>query len=510
MDELLLGIDVGTSGLKALLINTKGSVIASATSEYRTMSPKYLWSEQNPEDWWSACCDSIWEVLTKSNSTVEQVCGIGLTGQMHGLVLLNADGEVLRPCILWNDQRTALQCERINKKIGHEKLLQITGNPVLAGFTAPKILWVREEEPEIYTQIKHILLPKDYIRYRLSGEFATDLSDASGTSLLDVGCRTWAEEIIQNLGLSKEWLPTLYESIEMTGKVSSKAAESTGLLPGIPIFAGAGDQAAGAVGCGAVEPGVISVVLGTSGVIFAPSGRWSYEKEGRLHAFCHAVPGTWHFMGVTLSAAGSLRWYRDIFCHPEIEEAHRKRTDVYDLILKKAMNVPAGSDGLLFLPYISGERTPWPDPYARGVFFGITGRHTKDHFTRAILEGVAYSLKDCLELLKYVNLPIEEIRVTGGGSKSHLWRQILSNVFNTEIKTVSSADSAPYGAALLAGVGCGIFKNVKEACNEAIKITSNIEPAKPDVKLYNSFYQIFRDMYPTLKRLFNQTSMILN
>lgn len=510
MDELLLGIDVGTSGLKALLINTKGSVIASATSEYSTMSPKYLWSEQNPEDWWSACCKSIQEVFTISNISPEQIQGVGLTGQMHGLVLLNEKGEVLRPCILWNDQRTNLQCERIKGKFGLEKLLQLTGNTVLPGFTLPKILWVREEEPEIYSQIKHILLPKDYIRYRLTGELATDVSDASGTSLMDVGNRCWSKEMIQELNLSADWLPTIYESTELTGKVTEGASEKTGLRSGTLIFAGAGDQAAGAVGCGAVEPGTISVVLGTSGVVFAPSVDWCFEPAGKLHAFCAAVPNTWHFMGVTLSAAGSLRWYRDTFYQSELKNALRQKKDVYKIILEPAERLSAGSDGLLFLPYLSGERTPWQDPYARGVFFGITGRHTKAHFTRAILEGVAYSLKDCLELVKNINLPIEEIRVTGGGSKSNLWRQILSNVFNTDIKTVSSADGAPYGAALLAGVGCGIFKNVKDACNEAIKITSSIEPEKRVVEVYNFYYKIFRDLYPKLKNHFNQISLILN
>ncbi|MBN2600759.1 MAG: xylulokinase [Candidatus Marinimicrobia bacterium] len=510
MKDLFLGLDVGTTGAKAILINSAGKVLTSATSAYSVNVPAPLWSEQNPEDWWTASCQSCQQVLKAAGIAPDDIAGIGLTGQMHGLVLLGKAGNVLRPCIMWNDQRTMPQCEQITCDLGYHRLLRLTGNAILPGFTASKILWVKENEPEIYVKIAHILLPKDYVRYRLTGEFATDLSDASGMSLLDVGNRCWSAAMIRYLQLSPEWLPQLYESPVITGTVSKKAALSSGLKEATPVIAGGGDQAAGAVGCGAVRPGILSVVLGTSGVVFAPVLDWRYEPEGKLHAFCHATPGVWHFMGVTLSAAGSLRWYRDAFCQSEMREAQKQKKDVYDRILKPLSDIPAGSNGLLFLPYLTGERTPWPDPHARGVFFGITNRHNKPHFTRAVLEGVAYSLNDCLQLIKQANLPIEQIRVTGGGSKSVLWRQILANVFNTEIVTVSSADGAPYGAALLAGVGCGLYKSVEEACDETIKLTTRITPQKQISELYDSYYQIYRNLYPALKKQFEQSSLLLS
>jgi len=508
MGEFLLGLDVGTTGAKALVINSLGSVIASSTTEYPTMSPAPLWSEQDPEDWWRASCQSFQKVLAIAKIAPDKIRGIGLTGQMHGLVLLDKSGKVLRPCIMWNDQRTMPQCEQMTCDIGFERLLELTGNAMLPGFTAPKILWVKENEPEVFGIIAHILLPKDYIRFRLTGEFATDMSDASGMSLLDVGNRRWSSELIQYLQLSLDWLPQLYESPEITGTISQMASATTGLKVGTPVVAGSGDQAAGAVGCGAVQPGILSVVLGTSGVVFAHAPKWCYEKEGKLHAFCHAVPGAWHFMGVTLSAAGSLRWYRDTFCQEEIATAARNNEDEYKLMTKPAKKVAFGSDGLLFLPYLSGERTPYPDPEARGVFFGMTNRHSKAHFTRAVLEGVAFSLRDCLGLIQENQIPIEQIRVTGGGSKSALWCDILANILNKDLVTVSSADGAPYGAALLAGVGTGFFPDVVTACNRTIKIMSRSTPQREISRLYDDYYGVYQQLYPALKNSYKKVSLI--
>ncbi|OGU74244.1 MAG: xylulokinase [Ignavibacteria bacterium RBG_16_34_14] len=501
-----LGLDIGTTGAKAILINSSGEVISSATSEYLMYNPKPLWSEQNPEDWWKATQNSIKDIFKKSGIKNSEVKGMGLTGQMHGLVLLDKDGEVLRPCIMWNDQRTIKECEEITSLFGFDNLLRITGNPVLPGFTAPKILWVKKNETQVYKKIEHILLPKDYIRFCLTGEFATDVSDASGTSLLNVGKRNWADEILSVLDIQKAWMPEVYESIEITGKIKKSAAEKTGLNYETPIVAGGGDQAAGGIGTGTVKDGITSVVLGTSGVVFSHTNNLTIEPEGKLHAFCHAVPGAWHVMGVTLSAAGSLKWYKEIFGETEKQIAAEKNINVYDLLTKLAGEIPAGSEGLIFLPYLTGERTPYPDPDAKGTFTGITIRHNKKHFIRSILEGVAYSLKDCLELNKRLGLGISEIRISGGGAKSKLWRQILTNVFNTEIVTLITTEGAPYGAALLAAVGTGEYSSVEEVCEKTIKISESTKPAADNVKLYEEYYDIYKNLYQSLKGSFNKIS----
>ncbi len=498
----MIGVDIGTSGTKALLIDDAGTVIAASTSEYPLFMPQPLWSEQNPEDWWKATRSSIRAILERSHISPKEIVAIGLTGQMHGLVTLDRQGKVIRPCIMWNDQRTALECEEITSRLGFAHLLALTANPVLPGFTAPKILWMKKNEPTLYNRIEHILLPKDFIRYKLTGDFATDVSDASGMSLLDVKARRWSQEMLDLLGIPLRWLPKVYESVEVTGKLSPEAASLTGLCPGTPVVAGGGDQAAGAVGSGIVKPGIVSVTLGTSGVVFAHADRLSVEKEGKLHAFCHAVPGAWHVMGVTLAAGGSLRWLRDTLGTEEKESARIKGVDPYDILLEHASQVPAGSEGLYFLPYLSGERTPYPDPLARGAFIGLTTRHTKAHMVRSVLEGVAFSLRDCLELIKNMGFPVQCVVASGGGARSPLWRQILADAFATELITVTSTEGAPYGAALLAGVGAGIFSDVQSACARAISPSIRVAPAPANVLRYAEYYRVYRTLYPTLKPVF--------
>lgn len=504
----LLGIDVGTTGSKAVLIDTEGVVRASATTEYPMYTPKPLWSEQNPSDWWSATITSIRRVLSEGDAA-SQVAGVGLTGQMHGLVLLDAAGEVLRPCIMWNDQRTAPQCAAITEQVGAENVLRLTGNPVLPGFTAPKLVWVRENEPEVYARIAKVLLPKDYVRYRLTGGFFSEVSDASGTSLFDVGNRRWSDEMLRALDVPREWLPEVTESPVASARVSAEAARETGLLEGTPVVGGGGDQAAQAVGTGIVAEGVVSATLGTSGVVFAASETYRVEPQGLLHAFCHAVPGQWHLMGVMLSAAGSFRWYRDTLGDVEKARAAETGRDAYDLLTEAAAGVAPGCEGLIFLPYLTGERTPYPDPNARGVFFGLTLRHGKAHLTRAVLEGVAYGLLDSLELMRALGLSIEQVRVSGGGARSALWRQILADVFNTPIVTVNVTEGAAYGAALLAGVGAGVYPSVAAACERAIRLTGETQPG-PAAAVYADYYPRYRALYPALKGEFAAIAQVVS
>jgi xylulokinase len=509
MTTYLLGIDVGTTGSKALLIDANGAVTASATTEYPMFTPQPLWSEQNPVDWWSATVTSIRQVLEQGGVKADQVAGVGLTGQMHGLVLLDAQSEVLRPCIMWNDQRTAPQCATITQKVGPDNVLRLTGNPVLPGFTAPKIAWVQEHEPDVYARAAKVLLPKDYARYRLTGGFFSEVSDASGTSLFDVGQRRWSDEMLAALDLPREWLPDVTESPEVSARISAVAAKVTGLLEGTPVVGGGGDQAAQAVGTGIINEGVVSATLGTSGVVFAASDTYRVEPEGKLHAFCHAVPGMWHLMGVMLSAAGSFRWYRDALGELEQIRANETGQDAYDLLTKAAAEVPPGCEGLLFLPYLTGERTPYPDPNARGVFFGLTLRHGKAHLTRAVLEGVTYGLRDSLELMRALGLLIEQVRASGGGARSPLWRQMLADVFDTEIVTVKVTEGAAYGAALLAGVGAGVYRDVAEACETAVQVTGRTEPG-PAASTYADYYPRYRALYPALAPEFEAMAEVVS
>jgi xylulokinase len=486
----LLGIDVSTTGVKALLLDERGAVVGSANTEQPMYTPHPLWSEQDPADWWNGAVRSVRQVLQETGVAGEAVQGIGLTGQMHGLTLLDEAGAILRPAILWNDQRTGAQCDAIRARIGRGRLIEITGNDALTGFTAPKILWVQENEPHVFTRIHHILLPKDYVRYRMTGAFAIDRADAAGTILLDIKTRDWSQELLSALNIRREWLPATYEGPEITGRVTREAALLMGLQEGTPVIAGGGDQAAQAVGVGAVQPGIIALTLGTSGVVFATTGQPFIEPEGRLHAFCHSVPGRWHLMGVMLSAAGSLRWFRDTAA-PGVS---------YDSLLAPAANIPVGSEGLLFLPYLTGERTPHPDPLARGAFVGLTIRHELPHMARAVLEGVAYGLRDSFRLIQSAGLEqIHQVRVSGGGARSPLWRQILADVFQAELVTVNTTEGAAYGAALLAGVGTGIWPDVDSACSATVQETGSTLPDAQRAAMYERGYAVYRKLYPALK-----------
>ena len=492
-----LGIDTSTTSSKALIIDEHGEVIAVASSPHTLQTPRPLWSEQDPREWWEAVSASIRSVLEKAGIGGESIGAIGLTGQMHGLVLLDEAGNVLRPAILWNDQRTQSQCDEIHQVIGKEKFIQITGNVALTGFTAPKILWVKENEPDVFARAKHVLLPKDYVRHKLTGLYAMDKADGAGTVLFDLQARDWSEEVLSALEIPRAWMPKTFEGTEFTGIVNEEAASLTGLKVGTPVAAGGGDQAAGAVGVGAVEPGVIALTVGTSGVVFATTPSALIEPEGRLHAFCHAVPGMWHFMGVMLSAAGSLQWYRDMLA-PNVS---------FDDLLKEAELIPAGSEGLQFLPYLSGERTPHPDPLARGAFIGLTLRHSRAHLTRAVLEGVAFGLKDGFRLIQDAGLgAITQVRASGGGTKGALWRQILASVLEAELVTVNTTEGGAYGAALLAGVGAGAWSDVLSACRECIKITGSTQPDPTQMDAYRKSYMIYQELYPALKASFGRMS----
>ncbi len=493
-----IGIDSSTTATKALLIDELGNVVGVAATEYGFETPHPLWSEQSPELWWNGAVQSIRKVLADSGVTGADVKGLGLTGQMHGLVLLDAAGNVLRPSILWNDQRTQAQCDQIRDKLGKARLIQLTGNDALTGFTAPKILWVRDNEPEIYGRAAHVLLPKDYVRFRLTGEYATDKAGAAGTLLMDVRQRDWSGDVLDALGIDRDWMPPTFEGTAVTGTINQAAADATGLAVGTPVVGGGGDQAAQAVGVGAIEEGIVALTLGTSGVVFASTDAPFIEPDGRLHAFCHSVPNKWHLMGVMLSAAGSLRWYRDTVA-PGVD---------FGKLVDRAKDISAGSEGLLFLPYLTGERTPHPDPLARGAFIGLTVRHTQEHMTRSVLEGVAFGLRDGFELMKGAGLSeIKQVRVSGGGAKSSLWRQILADVFDSELVTVNTTEGAAYGAALMATVGAGVYADLPGIVNHAVQLTGSTSPGA-NVATYDQYYAIYRELYPTLKEQFVAISKI--
>jgi len=508
--SFLLGIDIGTSGTKTVLFDERGNTIASATEEYPLYQPNVGWAEQDPEDWWNATCVTIKAVITKSGVNPKDIKGVGLSGQMHGAVLLDSENKVLRKAIIWCDQRSAAECEEITAKIGKERLIEITANPALTGFTASKILWVRNHEPEIYEKVRKILLPKDYVRFRLTGEFATEVSDASGMQLMNIPERSWSSEVLEKLEIEKSYLADLYESQVVSGKVHRQASELTGLAEGTPVVGGAGDQAAGAVGNGIVKPGVISSTIGTSGVVFAYSAKVSIDPKGRVHTFCHAIPDTWHVMGVTQGAGLSLKWFRDNFCIEEKRVAELMDIDPYVLMDKEAENVDAGCNGLIYLPYMMGERTPHLDPNARGVFFGLSAKHGKQDMLRAIMEGVTYSLRDCLEIIKEMDIPVSEVRASGGGGKSKLWRQMQADVFNKDIATINSSEGPALGVALLAGVGTGVYDSVAQACEAAIEVKSIQKADSNMYEKYNKFYQIYKQLYNSLKQDFKDLASIVN
>ena len=505
----LIGVDIGTSGTKTILIDEAGRVLARAVQEYPLYSPRPLWSEQNPEDWWAATRGTLQQVLRESGVAPADIRGIGLSGQMHGAVFLDADDRVLRPAILWNDQRTQAECDWIMETIGRERVVDLTSNPVLTGFTAGKIVWLRNNEPETFAKVRKVLLPKDYIRLRLTGEYATEVSDASGTSLFNVKNRRWAEEMLEGCGIPQEWMPRAFESTEVSGRITAEAAAATGLSQGTPVVGGGGDQAAGAVGNGIVETGIVSSTVGTSGVVFAFSDEPVVDPGLRLHTFCHAVPGKWHLMGVMLSAGGTLQWYRDTFCQAETAVAAVLGRDPYELITEEAARAPLGCEGLLMLPYLTGERTPYPDPCARGVFFGITRRSGRGHFARAVMEGVAYGLRDSFEIMREMRLPVRQVRASGGGARSPLWRQIQADVTGFPHVTINVDEGPALGVALLAGVGTGIYPSVEEACRQVIQVERSTEPCPVNRAAYDRLYSVYRSLYPALKDPFAQVARVV-
>jgi len=485
----VIGIDSSTTATKAQLVDKSGTVVAVASSEYGFETPKPLWAEQSPGLWWTATREALMAVLAEAGIDGTQVAAVGLTGQMHGLVLLDGKGEVLRPSILWNDQRTGAECDEIRDRVGKERLIQITGNDAVAGFTAPKILWVRNNEPAVFEKARHVLLPKDYVRFRLTGEYASDRAGGSGTILFDLKARTWSPAVLNALDLDTSLFPPTFEGHEITGTITAAAAEATGLAAGTPVVAGAGDQAANGVAVGAIDPGVVGLSLGTSGVVFTATDTPAVEPEGRLHAFCHGAAGRWHFMGVMLSAAGSFRWFRDTAA-PGLD---------FGELAAAAGDVPAGAEGLLFLPYLTGERTPHPDPLARGAFVGLTVRHGRDHMTKAVLEGVSLGLRDSFELIRAAGgADLTEVRASGGGTQSPVWRQILADVLNADIRTVSTAEGAAQGAAMLAAVGAGWFASAQETSSAWLRLDPPTSPGD-DVPAYDEVYKSYRGLYPALK-----------
>ena len=507
--KYIIGIDLGTSGTKTVLFAQDGTVVAAASREYPMAQPRNGWAEQNPEDWWQATAETLREVMQSSCVAPEEVAALGISGQMHGLVMLDADGEVLRPAILWCDQRTGQECEEITDLVGRERLIEITANPALTGFTASKIMWVKKHEPEIFAQCKHILLPKDYLRYRLSGDFATEMSDASGMQLLDVSNRCWSQEILDKLGIDPAWLGKLYESPEITGTVYPTAARATGLSPNTLIVGGAGDNAAAAVGTGVVAEGQAFTTIGTSGVVYAHTGKPVIDPGGRVHTFCCAVPGAWHVMGVTQGAGLSLQWFRNQFCEPQTEQAAHAGTSVYQLLDEMAGGVPIGAEKLLYLPYLMGERTPHLDPDCRGAFFGLSAIHTRAHCLRAILEGVSYSLYDCLLVLAEMGIRPETMLATGGGGKSALWRQMFCDVFDIPVQTAVSGEGPALGAAVLAAVGAGLYPSVPAACEAMVKRNVGKQmPLPENTEAYRAVHRCYRNLYPALKESFAQLAAL--
>ena len=496
----LLGIDVGTGGTRALIINERGEVVASATAEHQAFaSPQTGWAEQDPRDWWQACGAAVRAALSQTTISQDDIAGVGLSGQMHGAVLLDEHDEVVRPALIWCDQRTDQQCQEISDQVGRERLIQLTCNPALTGFTLPKLLWVRKHEPELWARVRSLLLPKDYVRLRLTGERATDVADASGTLMFDVAGRQWSRAMMSACELDERLLPAVFESPEISGIVSAEGAAATGLKVGTPVVAGAGDQAAGAVGMGIVRAGTVSATIGTSGVVFAATATPALDPLGRVHTFCHAVPGRWHVMGVTQAAGLSLRWFRDNFFIGQAGADDRR--DPYERLTEEAAKVAPGADAVVWLPYLMGERTPHLDPHARAAFIGLAASHTAGHLVRAILEGVAFSLRDTFEIFAEMNVPVQSIRLGGGGARSKLWRQIQADAYAHAVEIVAAEEGAAYGAALLAGVGCHQWSSVDEACEGVVRITERRQPEAAAVATLATNYRLYRALYPALREV---------
>ena len=504
---IVIGLDVGTSGTKAIAMDETGRLMASALVEYPLHSPRPGWAEQDPADWRAAALSALSQLAARVNPA--DVKGIGLTGQMHGSVFLDAENSVLRPALLWCDQRTAAQCDAITEKVGAARLIEMVSNPALTGFTAPKILWLRDNEPQLFEKVRRVLLPKDYIRWVLTGEYATDVADASGTLLFDVKNRCWHRELLSLLDIDPALLPASFEGPEVTGTLTAEAAAQTGLPAGIPVVAGGGDQAANGVGCGIVRRGVVSASLGTSGVLFAFADTVSTDPEGRVHTFCHSVPGCWHTMGVVLSAAGSLQWFRNQLWTNEWVRAKAEGREVYEEITTAAGTAPAGSEGLLFLPYLTGERTPHKDPFARAAFIGLSLRHTRAHMARAVLEGVAYAMNDSTEIMRGMGVAVDEVRCSGGGARSALWRQIMADVNAAPMVTINVDEGPAYGAAILASVAAGMHARVDAACDAIIREVDRVSPDPAASAGYGRWFREYQAAYRALAPGFRRAADIL-
>lgn len=504
----LIGIDVGTSATKTVLFDETGRSVCSASKEYPLYQPENGWAEQKPEDWRAAVLETLETVVRESGVPAPDIVGIGLSGQMHGLVMLDEAGEVIRPSIIWCDQRTGKEVEEMLAIMPRERWIEITANPPLTGWTAAKLLWVKNHEPEHYARCRHILLPKDYIRYVLTGVFATEVSDASGMQLLDVPGRRWSDEVLEALSIDKSMLGEVFESCEVTGRLLPEIAERTGLGTDVKVVGGAGDNAAAAVGTGIVRDGTAFTTIGTSGVVFAHSSKLSVDPKGRVHTCCCAVPGAWHIMGVTQGAGLSLKWFKDQFCQDYSSEAKARECDVYDLINEDVETVPVGSGKLLYLPYLMGERTPHLDPDCRGVFFGLSAMHTKKHLLRAVMEGVAYSLCDCNDILREMGVEVTQMMACGGGGRSAVWRQMLSDLYGCSVNTVEQEEGPALGAAILAGVGCGIYPGVEEACDALIRVASSTEPDGGSAGVYAGYHKLYRSLYRSLKGDFKELAKL--
>jgi xylulokinase len=507
--SIYLGIDIGTSGTKTLAINERGKILAQALATYPCYHPKPLWSEQDPDDWWNGTVKSVRAVVKKAKLKPHDVRAIGLSGQMHGSVFLDKQSRVVRRALLWNDQRTAAECQEIEKRAGgRKKLIEMVANPALTGFTAPKILWLRNNEPKNFAKTVKVLLPKDEIRRRLTGEFATEVSDASGMLLLDVVHRRWSKELLSKLELDSSMFARCYESEEITGRLTPETAKLLGLSTDCMVVGGAGDCAAGAVGNGIVRQGVLSTSIGTSGVVFVHSDSPQVDPEGRLHTFCHAVNGKWHMMGVTLAAGGSLQWFRNALCEQMAALAKKRKIDAYDVLTEEAAVTPPGAEGLFFLPYLAGERTPHADPLARGAFIGLTLKHARGHMVRAILEGVTYSLRDCLEIIEAQKVAVKQIRASGGGARSTFWRQMQADVLNKTVVSMAADEGPAYGVALLAAVGAGEYNDIVEACDATIKTKSQTKPNATARKHYDKAFPIYQKLYGSLREVFRAIAEI--
>jgi len=508
--SVTIGIDVGTSGTKTLAIADDGRILASASSEYPCSHPRPGWAEQDPELWWRATQETLAAVLGSGAFQPADVAGVGLSGQMHGSVFLDKDGTVVRPALLWNDQRTAAECAEIEERAGgREALIRMVGNRALTGFTAPKLLWVRKHEPQNWEKVRQVLLPKDYIRYRLTGTYATEVSDASGTLLLDLANRRWSGDLLARLDLDPSLMPPCYESPEVSARISEIGSKATGLPAGTPVVGGGGDQPAGAVGNGIVRQGVVSATMGTSGVVFAHSDHLGFDPLGRLQRGCHAVPGAWHVMGVVLSAGGSLQWFRNELGKAEVAAAKAQGIDPYVLLTGEAALAGPGAEGLFFLPYLTGERSPHFDPDAKGGWIGLTVRHGRAHMIRAVLEGATFAMRDSLELIREMGVGIEEIRVSGGGARNPLWKQIQADIYGADVHTLNSSEGPAYGAALLAQVGTGGFATVPEACDATIR---SVESTRVDPKVkpyYDRAYKVYRDLYKQLRETFREIGALV-